>query len=119
MKLSQVMNNFFENFYAYFSPLVVQGADSPGTSFYKAIILPAVRSEPFRRKLMDDPEAVLTEFGMLLPAGIIVMTGRLIIPGKQLQKQLRQQWLEIPFLLKPALIMRRLHQHILAALVHI
>ena len=72
MKLSQVMNNFFENFYAYFSPLVVQGADSPGTSFYEAIILPAVKSEPFRRKLMDDPEAVLTEFGMVLPAGITI-----------------------------------------------
>jgi hypothetical protein len=72
MKLPQLMNNFLENFYAYFSASVVQGACSPGTSFYEAIILPAVRAEPFRRKLLDDPEAVLSDFGMVLPSGMTI-----------------------------------------------
>jgi len=72
MKLPQLMNNFLENFYAYFSPSVVHGAYLPGTSFYEAIILPAVRSEPFRRKLLDDPEAVLSDFGMVLPSGMTI-----------------------------------------------
>ena len=72
MKLPQVMNNFLENFYAYFSHSVAQGTYPPGTSFYEAIILPAVRSEPFRRKLLDDPEGVLSELGMVLPAGMTI-----------------------------------------------
>ena len=72
MKLPQLMNNFLENFYSYFSHSIGQNADTGGASFYEAIILPAVRSEPFRRKLLDDPQAVLTDFGMVLPAGMSV-----------------------------------------------
>jgi hypothetical protein len=72
MKLPQLMNNFLENFYSYFSHSIGPNADTGGASFYEAIILPAMRSEPFRRKLLDDPQAVLTEFGMVLPAGMSV-----------------------------------------------
>lgn len=72
MKLPQLMNNFLENLYACFSPATVQGGCPSEMSFYEMIILPAMRSEAFRRKLLDDPQAVLTEFGLVLPAGMTV-----------------------------------------------
>jgi hypothetical protein len=72
MKLPQLMNNFLENLYTCFSPVTVQGCCPSEMSFYEKIILPAMSSEAIRRKLLDDPQAVLTEFGMVLPAGMTV-----------------------------------------------
>jgi hypothetical protein len=72
MKLAEVMSRFLDNFYAYFSHSIGQSADTGGASFYEAIIRPAVGSEKFRRMLLDDPDAVLRQFGMVLPEGLSI-----------------------------------------------
>lgn len=71
MKLTSALNSFLQSFYASFAPAV---DDRPATAntFYEAIILPAVKSEEFRRRLLANPQAVLQEAGFTLPEGVVV-----------------------------------------------
>ena len=48
------------------------GTSMSGRKFYKSIILPAIESADFRKRLMTEPEAVLKEKGIGLPEGVKV-----------------------------------------------
>jgi hypothetical protein len=72
MKLMSALNGFLQGFYTSFAPPVDFDQSVTARSFYEAIILPAVQSEEFRKKLLADPETVLAEAGVVLPEGVIV-----------------------------------------------
>jgi len=70
MGLVELVNSFLQNFYVYFTPPGDQGAETDAASFYESIIMPAMRSPRFRARLLEEPDAVLREFGILLPEGV-------------------------------------------------
>ena len=48
------------------------GSSVSGRKFYKSIILPAIESADFRKRLMTEPETVLKEKDISLPEGVNV-----------------------------------------------
>ena len=72
MGLAELVNSFLQNFYVYFTPPGDQGAETDAASFYESIIIPAMRSPTFRARLLEEPEAVLSEFGIVLPEGVAI-----------------------------------------------
>jgi hypothetical protein len=72
MGLAELVNSFLQNFYVYFTPPGDQGAETDAGSFYESIIVPAMRSPAFRARLLEEPEAVLSEFGIVLPEGMAI-----------------------------------------------
>jgi anti-anti-sigma factor len=70
MRLTELMNSLLENVYTCFSHAISEGAPDREKTFYDAIILQALNSTPFRKRLLDDPVAVLNELGMVLPEGM-------------------------------------------------
>ena len=48
------------------------GSSVSGRKFYKSIILPAIESADFRKRLMTEPETVLKEKDISLPEGVKV-----------------------------------------------
>lgn len=72
MKLTSALNSFLQGFYASLAPPADTGMPATSNAFYEAIILPAVQSEEFRKRLLASPEAVLAEAGVALPEGVIV-----------------------------------------------
>jgi hypothetical protein len=72
MGLAELMSSFLQNFYVYFTPPGDQGAETDAGSFYESIIVPAMRSPTFRARLLEEPEAVLSEFGIVLPEGVAI-----------------------------------------------
>lgn len=72
MKLMSALNSFLDTFYASFAPPTgVESAVSAKT-FYESIILQAVRSPEFRKRLLESPEEVLAEAEIKLPKGVRV-----------------------------------------------
>jgi hypothetical protein len=72
MGLAELVNSFLQNFYAYFTPPGDQDAETGAASFYESIIMPTMRSPTFRARLLEEPEAVLSEFGFALPEGVAI-----------------------------------------------
>lgn len=72
MKLTAALNSFLQGFYASFAPPGEGDQSAGANTFYESIIVPAVQSEEFRRRLLADPGAVLKEAGIALPEGVIV-----------------------------------------------
>ena len=70
--LAELVNSFLQNFYVYFAPPGDRGDETDDASFYESIIIPAMRSPTFRARLLEEPEAVLSEFGITLPEGVAV-----------------------------------------------
>ncbi len=48
------------------------GSSVSGRKFYKSIILPAIESADFRKRLMTEPKTVLKEKDISLPEGVNV-----------------------------------------------
>ena len=72
MKLTAALNSFLQGFYASFAPPGEGDLPTGANAFYESIIVPAVQSEEFRKKLLADPGAVLAGAGIALPEGVIV-----------------------------------------------
>ncbi len=72
MKLMSVLNNFLGNFYISFAPPTSGECAVSAKTFYESVILEALRSPDFRKRLLDSSEAVLAEAGIQLPEGMKV-----------------------------------------------
>ncbi len=72
MRLTKLLNNFLRNFYFYSAPPVVMDNQATGSSFFESVIEPAVRSPEFRTRLLEQPAAVLSELGIVLPEGMVI-----------------------------------------------
>lgn len=72
MKLMSVLNSFLESFYVSFAPPAGAECAVSAKAFYESVILEAVRSPEFRKRLLDSPEEVLAEAGIRLPEGMKV-----------------------------------------------
>lgn len=66
------LNNFLDSFYASFTPPTSAEYAVSAKTFYKSVILQALESPEFRKRLLDSPEEVLAEAGIRLPEGVRV-----------------------------------------------
>jgi len=72
MRLTELLNNFLQSFYIHFTPSLEVDDQAAGSSFYESVIEPAVRLPEFRKRLLEEPAAVLSEMGIMLPEGMVI-----------------------------------------------
>lgn len=72
MNLLTAMDSLLQHFYDSLSPPVGTDDTISGQGFYESVIVPAVQSPPFRRRLLHEPRAVFAERGIRLPEGVEV-----------------------------------------------
>lgn len=70
MNLMSALNSFLNHFYDSFAPPGIPEAPVSAHQFYESVIVKAVESPDFRRRLLTEPKAVLTEIGVVLPEGV-------------------------------------------------
>lgn len=73
MNLVSALNSFLNQFYTTAAPLADSGKSVTAGEFYNSVIVRAVQSPEFRARLLDNPEAVLSEMGIELPEGVKVI----------------------------------------------
>ena len=72
MRLTELLNSFLRSFYINFTPPFEADREAAGSSFYESVIEPAVRSPEFRKRLLEDPAALFSELGIMLPEGMVI-----------------------------------------------
>lgn len=72
MKLMSALNGLLQNLTVCFTPPGGSGDLLTAGAFYESVIVPAVKSPDFRKKLLENPEAILAQIGMELPEGVRV-----------------------------------------------
>lgn len=72
MKLTTALNSFLNHFYNFTDFSANPERSISAQAFYESVIVRAVQSPEFRRRLVEAPATVLAELGVQLPAGVKV-----------------------------------------------